>query len=960
MKKRKRNLLKMISLLGATGFVVATPIIATSCNTSSNFDEITNDDNQKIDLTLNTNVSNVGTIDALLENSEDAINESLNTHLSSLIKNYDEIKDKLGNVQIIATLPEINETSLWGNKEYSEWSKKDGTGDVGSLEKIYYPTSSTFFTITSSNDLYKQINEKITDILKTIDSTKFQNIESAKINSDSNIYFDKNSNLLHINIDVTPKNADSGEGKTKESTITTYDLCLPASDIDVNIKDLKVTIDGTKINKIEDQTIDFTYDVGIDDTGIIPRSIEIAMNDGGELTTENIVNSLGWNKNATVLLDENTQIELNNQKISEELQLFNVEFSNPTLVTTKSKNEYNLNFDVKPVSGYCWEDGTNNTKTLSLVNVSAFKIAEITGLDESSTLSYTAYLDNANYDDVDNFIKTNIENITNQIQTTVAKNATIKYIDSSIETLTGGIEKTLKFVATANDGYQFSNGENEKEFNVKITFNKKESASLNTNISVVGSLSDLVTNIDKNISNLLNSNPDKVIKDYDTNKDKYGSLKISATNTASTDNSSWGSISYEEWNKVEEQTDEEVKTTTTLTQKMYDGQKLIVISLNDFHTKLLDALNKTNEVQTLVETTKYSIVENTAIGVDEVNDLLHVNIQEETTESEPVDAKTVQTKYDLCIPASMIQYNISGAKISVSGDKVETISDDTSSTIEFTIGSKFTTSYKNDSDIIIGKNQNSINIVPTANSTLVAMGWATYAKAPLNKISDSNNTTTPGGTTTPNSALIVVNNETISKDLGIYNATFEASKLEKNNVVEGEDITYKLTLKATLKSGFKWSDGTEGVKDIVVDNLKLFVRGAFLECETKTYDTVIEIDDLNNIEKYITDHMEEITTKIQNDLTSIPSAKIQSVSTSKSPFLFNGTIKLNVESTKTANADAEKEGEQEIETKQIKLVFDVNANKGFVFFDISNTSSYDKTKTLTVTLNFSKKTIAQE
>ncbi|RXY95979.1 hypothetical protein D8X55_05005, partial [Malacoplasma penetrans] len=268
--------------------------------------------------------------------------------------------------------------------------------------------------------------------------------------------------------------------------------------------------------------------------------------------------------------------------------------------------------------------------------------------------------------------------------------------------------------------------------------------------------------------------------------------------TFNSDTGNWGNstnaqdnVEIQEANKLlypTQTTELNISYLSDLKEQLNDDAKL---------EKILDDAGATVDADTV-----YSV--NNGLGFTNKNsgsenrDLLHVNVVGTKTTAGQTPTTTT-TNYDLQIPVSDLNLEISNLSVTVKGSNVT----ETTATTNFTynIGINDAENYVDPSTKPTATEEEAGKL----DDVLVKLGYATAA--------------TGGATET------TLNNDAIIQGLGIYNVTFARTTTEGvQGIVPKEDAsnngnekTYTITLSATPNQGYVWEDGTSNAKDISFD-----------------------------------------------------------------------------------------------------------------------------------------------
>lgn len=329
--------------------------------------------------------------------------------------------------------------------------------------------------------------------------------------------------------------------------------------------------------------------------------------------------------------------------------------------------------------------------------------------------------------------------------------------------------------------------------------------------------------------------PQEFIDNYDVlTQDQVANLKLETTAKNTNDNFNNGSMTYEQWSKKSSTTVTHNKKATTdmSIEKVYypnDGSYFTVSSPEEFHDKLdKDITNIFEKIQgkpTENKTVTYKLNDNSKIGYTKNDDLLHVNvIKTETTPDQPkeLNKATTETQYDLCIPTSSVFFFVKSDTLKVTYTKEENTLLDLSrgvTYLNFDIGiqgqamsEKFTKE-----NLMIGTKQQPIKVGTTQiniNTVLTALGWIKKEEASGNQ----------------KDGQIVLDQQKISKDLNVFNASFSEPKLFKINNATNNNATYRVGFSVTPTVNHSWAiDGSIEKKLITTGDIKIMNGTGLIE-----------------------------------------------------------------------------------------------------------------------------------
>lgn len=395
-----------LSFLSITSFAILVPTILTSCsnqvNDTNNPDVKPPVDNKetKIVPKLQSHFELVGSVSDLfnsnkeLTNIGDLFTSKINNSEElkwQLISNYYEFsdaqKEKL-NIKITTSDSSTGNTKWGGTTDFKTWSTN--------AQVVNYNINLPAFDITNGYDLKTQLSDatKLKEIMKNSGRTNANNAATTYTLVDSSqIQIDNYKDYFNINVSETLNN-----------TTTQLNLKLPVSDINLIASNAKVSVSHSDSNLVEtkEAAISLSYNVGIDNTVVLPSSFNKTLTlDTTEITVASVINKLGFNAITvrTTASNSDVPILLNNEKIAETTQIFNVQFGNPRLSNDNKK----LMFDIAPTDNHYFNDGSNNTKVVSIDGLTitskpvpndAIFASNFTVADTYNLNNYTASLDN--------------------------------------------------------------------------------------------------------------------------------------------------------------------------------------------------------------------------------------------------------------------------------------------------------------------------------------------------------------------------------------------------------------------------------------------------------------------------------------------------------------------------------------------------------------------------------------
>ena len=293
-------------------------------------------------------------------------------------------------------------------------------------------------------------------------------------------------------------------------------------------------------------------------------------------------------------------------------------------------------------------------------------------------------------------------------------------------------------------------------------------------------------------------------------------------------------MTYEQWSK---------KSSTTVTpnkkatadmpiEKVYypnDGSYFTVSSPKELHDKLVkDITNIFEKIQgkpTENKIATYTLNDNSKIGYTKNDDLLHVNVTKTETmpdQSKELNKAITETQYDLCIPTSSVFFFVKSDTLKATYMKEEnTLLNLSRGTtyLNFDIGiqgqamsEKFTKE-----NLMIGTKQHLVKAETTQiniNTVLTALGWIKKEEASGNQ----------------KDGEIVLDQQKISKDLNVFNASFSEPKLFKIDNGTKTNATYRVGFSAAPTVNHSWAiDGSIEKKLITTGDIKIMNGTGLIE-----------------------------------------------------------------------------------------------------------------------------------
>ncbi|BAC44494.1 hypothetical protein D8X55_04470 [Malacoplasma penetrans] len=310
-----------------------------SFNVNVSVDEITPSLNSTLDLK--------GSLSRIFDTSGSGTRKDTNTVIAEDIKsnlnNYFSNGNDLKTVEDLDVTVNGNfPTSTWTGVAYDTW--KSSTSYTG-----IYSSESAQIDITSLNDLKTKLTTKGLYGILLAAGLKFSG-SSFAIQNEIGL---SGGDLLHVNIRIT------SEWTTNPFTV---DLAIPVSDINLKVSNLGVSVSGSNVKALSNGSVNYTYNVGIDDTVnfVKPTTGVTALSSANKTNVNEALVSLGF---AT---KSGTNYTLNKDKISAALGVFNCTFEGISIQEDASTaNNFTITLKATPNTNYYWEDGTNVPKELS-------------------------------------------------------------------------------------------------------------------------------------------------------------------------------------------------------------------------------------------------------------------------------------------------------------------------------------------------------------------------------------------------------------------------------------------------------------------------------------------------------------------------------------------------------------------------------------------------------------------
>lgn len=346
---------------------------------------------------------------------------------------------------------------------------------------------------------------------------------------------------------------------------------------------------------------------------------------------------------------------------------------------------------------------------------------------------------------------------------------------------------------SSNDNSNNNNGEGTNDGNIETT-TKITPELKSSQINLSGKLSEVfkdgLSNVDSNISSMIQKNLETFFKDGGKLKEANPTVKVESSFNST--HKYWTGDTYEKWIK-------KVNDSNILKVKSFvysdSLPKLNISSLDDLYTQIYAkdkgrqfisnvikaAGEKISGAYLWVVDDKLGLTNSkstTSYGATDNDVVLHVSaIAIQPRKSMPIDIQ---------IPVSSINLDLSNCKVLIEGnDKVNETS--TTASVKYNIGINSKVNFDQPTNTPTITNANATNV----NEALVSLGYATKSK---------------DGTYT-------LNNYKISTGLGIFNCSFKPKSIVEKSTTK----TYTITITTTPNDGYVWEDGDNASKDLTFD-----------------------------------------------------------------------------------------------------------------------------------------------
>lgn len=403
MKIKKIKLLKALAMTGAFGTVATVPVIVSSCSsTNSGSGENNNTgggsgdtgggsgsgdtggttQNQKTTPKLKSSINLVGALTDIydpskVKNTNTLLQEEIKSNLDSAFENAKDLENKNFNVTVKGDFP----NTTWEGEKFSNgnWDKVT----ITDTNKLFYDSESPQIDISSLDDLKTKLSDEKT-LKEALAKAGVTDTANSSYTIKNELGLTDNS-LLHVNV----------EGKANgSSTLTQYDLQIPASDINLDLSKLSISVSGDDVNPIE-ESVGLNFNIGVNSktTYTAPTATqqltEVATPDSVmeklSFKATNVINNVA--RTSVTLTQENratstAMVELDVDKVAEALGIFNTKFNSVSLTRVGEWNPYEEVQDAQnfstykvdvmatPNTGYYFDDGTREAKTFSFnVNI---------------------------------------------------------------------------------------------------------------------------------------------------------------------------------------------------------------------------------------------------------------------------------------------------------------------------------------------------------------------------------------------------------------------------------------------------------------------------------------------------------------------------------------------------------------------------------------------------------------
>ncbi|BAC44053.1 hypothetical protein D8X55_02925 [Malacoplasma penetrans] len=325
------------------------------------------------------------------------------------------------------------------------------------------------------------------------------------------------------------------------------------------------------------------------------------------------------------------------------------------------------------------------------------------------------------------------------------------------------------------------------------TQTEKVTPKFKSSINLIGALTDIYNPSEgKNTNTLLGEEIKNNLDSAFENSNELENKNFAVTVKGNFSNSSWGGEQYTNgnWNGV---------TITDDNKLYYDSEspQIDISSLNDLKNKLSDettlkeALSKAGVADT--EGSTYTI--KNRLGLTD-NNLIHVNVEGKSS--------TATTQYDLQIPVSDINLDLSNVDISISGDDVNPVEESVNLNFNIGINSKTTYTAPTETQKLTKK--------ATVDSVMEQLGFKATSTT-KNVVRTSITLTQDNGAST--TSLVGLDTDKIAESLGIFNTEFKNITLTRvsewnpyDEVQENQNyLTYRIDITGSPKQGYYFDDG---------------------------------------------------------------------------------------------------------------------------------------------------------
>lgn len=343
--KLLRNAILSIGVASAavtTGAVAASVVSVDSTNQN---DSTIIDNGSKLPMAFYENVDFIGNFAEFI-NSDGTLDSQYNIYQEMFLKNPEKFVNNINKLSEDEKKSMYLETNLSNEKiPFNNGIQNYNTWSVYTTEVIYNSVSAPFVIADFQefhNLLTANNSARLRAIFKSSQVVEAQSL-TFSIDDNAKLHFDTYTNLVHIK--VIGKN---------ELITKSYDLAIPTSAfyIKLTATDVKVKF-AASTNYIESNKPQIlTLKNGISSEGVSKFAKLVNVSDEIKgINIDKMLSILGW---------RNEDSSLNKNKISSDLNLYNVDFSPIFTLNEKGNNKYTISFEATPSYGGFWTNGTRD------------------------------------------------------------------------------------------------------------------------------------------------------------------------------------------------------------------------------------------------------------------------------------------------------------------------------------------------------------------------------------------------------------------------------------------------------------------------------------------------------------------------------------------------------------------------------------------------------------------------